>query len=153
MYLFVNLYPKGFFLLLTQVELAKNGMDEMKALVFSVGIPSLNSPTFNRQDRKIEGQQLHSFFLARNISCIPLRYQVNLHRHNQTESQPALTTVSISYVELFVKLHKQGVREQKLPNPSNIYLSEDEAKLADPYIFLLVTHYADLKKERALPRK
>jgi hypothetical protein len=50
--LFVNLYPKGFLLLLTQVELAKNGMDEMKALVFSVGIPSLNNPTFNRQDRR-----------------------------------------------------------------------------------------------------
>jgi hypothetical protein len=61
--------------------------------------------------------------------------------------------VSISYAELLAKLNKQGVTEQKLPNPSSIYLSEDEAKLANPYIFLLVTHYADLKKERALPRK
>jgi len=61
--------------------------------------------------------------------------------------------VSVSYAELLAKLNKQGVMEQKLPNPSSIYLSEDEAKLANPYIFLLVTHYADLKKERALPRK
>lgn len=36
-------------------------MDEMKALVFSVGIPSLNNPTFNRQDRRPATTQFFFF--------------------------------------------------------------------------------------------
>ena len=122
----------------------------MKALVFAVGIPSLNNPTRNREDRR----PVTTYFFLQETSAaylcnirwtftIAIRQKANLH----------LTTVSVSYAELLAKLNKQGVMEQKLPNPSSIYLSEDEAKLANPYIFLLVTHYADLKKERALPRK
>jgi hypothetical protein len=56
-------------------------------------------------------------------------------------------------VGIFGHSTQTGVREQTLPNPSNIYLLEAEAKHANPYIFLLVIHCADLRKERTLPTK
>ena len=53
-------------------------------------------------------------FFARNIGCIPLQYQVNLHHRNQTESQPALDNCVCQLCRTFGQIKQTGCNGTKV---------------------------------------